>query len=59
MIVIDHRVFRGADTRVCGVETRLDALTGLISKRRASRRVSMRQAEARATSRHNQQLLAI
>src|SRR2546425_807584 len=34
---------RGADTRVCRVETRLDA------RRQASRRISTRQAEARAT----------
>src|SRR5713226_7896669 len=35
--------------RTLCVETRLDALADLISKRRASRRVSTRQAEARAT----------
>jgi hypothetical protein len=38
----------GADTRVCGVETRLDALRWLHAQ--ASRRVSMRQPEGRATS---------
>src|SRR5207244_2299185 len=37
---------RGADTRVCGVETRLDALDLAPDRQQASRRVSTRQAES-------------
>jgi hypothetical protein len=56
------QILRGGDTRVCSVETRLDALRRLrhrhlvrrfsmTSERQASRRVSMRQPEGCATFR--------